>query len=100
MADVSEDIVHLEQLAATLRRRLRVLETQHSRYNGRDVPPHLVLEIEDTRRELTRIETDLRRLRPVPVDARPPYLGLATFQESNADVFFGRDTLVADLVAR
>jgi hypothetical protein len=100
MADVSDEIAHLEQLAATLRRRLRVLETQRALYGERDVPTHIVLELEDTRRELVRIEADLRRLRPGLADARPPYLGLLTFQEANADLFFGRDTLVADLVER
>ena len=44
---------------------------------------------------------DLRRLRPGPVtDESAPYLGLLTFQEPDADHFFGRDVLVADLVDR
>jgi WD40 repeat protein len=98
MADISEDTDHLEQLAVTLKRRLRVLEMQRGRFAERDTPAHLVLEIEDIRRELVRIEADLRRLRPSATDARSPYLGLATFQEANADLFFGRDALVANLV--
>src|SRR5262249_5338722 len=75
-------------------------ETQLAHYGERDVPAHLVLELEDTQRELARHEADLRRLRPGSADARPPYLGLATFQESSADLFFGRDALIADLVER
>ena len=101
MADVSaEDIAHLEQLAATLQRRLRVLETQAAGFGALNVPPHIVLNLEDTQRELTRTLADLRRVRPGPAAEQSPYLGLLTFQETNADLFFGRDALVADLVER
>ena len=37
---------------------------------------------------------------PKPFDGRCPYLGLAAFDEDNAELFFGRERLIADLVAR
>ena len=33
-------------------------------------------------------------------DGRSPYVGLASFQESDADKFFGREALTATLVTR
>jgi WD40 repeat protein len=33
-------------------------------------------------------------------DRRAPYIGLAAFQTTDADLFFGRERLIADLVAR
>jgi len=35
---------------------------------------------------------------PRPFDGRSPYVGLETFQEEDADRFFGREKLVAELV--
>lgn len=37
---------------------------------------------------------------PRPLDGRSPYVGLASFQEQDADRFFGREDLIAELVAR
>src|SRR5262245_22679502 len=91
MADVpTAEITHLEQLAATLQRRLRILETQAAGYGALAIPVHIVLQLEETRREYTRTMADLRRLRPRVVYERAPYLGLLTFQESDTDHFFGR----------
>ena len=43
MADATdEDIAHLEQLVAILRRRQRVLEIQRARYDSDNPPTHLV----------------------------------------------------------
>jgi WD40 repeat protein/energy-coupling factor transporter ATP-binding protein EcfA2 len=39
-------------------------------------------------------------LTPKPFDGRCPYLGLDAFQEEDADRFFGREKLVAELVTR
>jgi hypothetical protein len=63
MADESDDIAHLERLAEILRRRLGVLEAQRGRFVDRDVPPHVVLEVEDIKQQLARVDADLRRLR-------------------------------------
>lgn len=46
---------------------------------------------------LTRIQTEYR---PKPFDGRSPYIGLESFQERDADRFFGRENLIADLSAR
>jgi hypothetical protein len=94
----AEEITHLETLIVQLRRRRRVLDTQRARYDGGAVPSHILLEIEDLARDLMRYEADLRRLRPGQTDDRNPYLGLLTFQEEDADHFFGRDALIAELV--
>ena len=95
---IADDILHLEQLAFTLRRRQRVLETQTISYGTLAVPAHLVLELEDVRRDLARILADLRRLHPGRSGNQAPYVGLLTFQETDTDRFFGRDLLVADLL--
>src|SRR6185295_8431626 len=94
------EIVHLEQLAATLQRRLRILETQAAGYGALAIPVHIVFQLEETRRELAQTSADLRRLRPSAVDERAPYLGLLTFQEADTDHFFGREASVADLLDR
>jgi len=96
----AEQIIHLTDLTATLRRRQRVLESQRARFGEGAVPPQIVLELEDIARDLARHTAELRRLRPSPLDERNPYLGLLTFQEQDAERFFGRDALVADLVDR
>jgi hypothetical protein len=98
--DIAEQIIHLQDLIATLRRRQRILESQRARFGDGAVPPHIVLELDETARDLAQHTAELRRLRPGPIDERNPYLGLLTFQEQDADRFFGRDTLVADLVER
>lgn len=41
----------------------------------------------------------LRRARPTPEPGEPPYKGLAYFGVADAALFFGRETLVAELVA-
>jgi hypothetical protein len=45
-------------------------------------------------------EDSIAARRRAASDKRSPYLGLLTFQESNAEYFFGRDSLIADLVAK
>src|SRR4029079_4819360 len=101
MPDVpDEQSAHLQSLIDTRRRRQRVLELQRARFGEGTVPAHLVLELEDVRRELRQPLAELRRLRPGSVFERAPYLGLLTFQEHDAERFFGRDVLVAELVER
>lgn len=46
---------------------------------------------------LTQIRTTFQ---PKPFDGQSPYVGLAAFQGSDADKFFGRETLTAELVTR
>jgi hypothetical protein len=84
MSDATADeILHLEQLALTLRRRQRMLETQNISYGTLAVPALLVLELEDVRRELARALADLRRLHPGRSGDQAPYVGLLTFQEAD-----------------
>ena len=96
----AEQSAALQQRLDILRRRQRLLEAQRAHYGAGAAPPHILLELEDIAHDLARCQADLRRLHTGPTDARPPYLGLSTFQESNADLFFGRDALITDLVER
>jgi WD40 repeat protein len=96
----SDDIPNLETLATTLVRRLRILETQLIAYGSLAVPTHIVLEKEDTERQLQQVRADLRHLRSVPNNISSPYLGLLTFREEHASLFFGRDTLVMNLLKK
>lgn len=46
---------------------------------------------------LARIRTEFQ---PKAFDGRSPYVGLASFREQDADRFFGRETLIQDLLGR
>ena len=46
---------------------------------------------------LTQIKTEFQ---PKPFDRRCPYKGLDVFEEDDAELFFGREKLVEDLVSR
>src|SRR5215213_10954102 len=98
--DTQVEITRLEELAATLRRRQHVLNVQHAQYGEIAVPAHIVLELENIASELIRIQADLLRLRPNLVVDQSPYLGLQTFQEEDANRFYGREALVAEMVAK
>jgi cytidylate kinase len=51
--------------------------------------------------EVTVLFTEWKRAdQPVVWDGRIPYLGLSAFQESDAQFFFGRESLVDDLLQR
>jgi len=53
--------------------------------------------VEQVNSLLTQISSTFQ---PKPFDGRCPYLGLDTFSEDDADRFFGRETLVSELIAR
>ena len=55
---------------------------------------------EKAEREKTQVETRLDELESRPDRERTPYVGLNTFRESDADLFYGRDKLVAELVEK
>jgi WD40 repeat protein len=100
MTSATEDeLTHLKELAAVLQRRRRVLEIQRAHF-GDLVPAAIVLELEDTERQLAQIQVDMRRLRPIPADVHSPYLGLLTFQEDDSSYFFGRDALIGELLRK
>src|SRR6266542_6752678 len=46
---------------------------------------------------LTQIKSTFQ---PKPFDGRCPYKGLDTFEEEDAELFFGRERLIEDLVSR
>ncbi len=54
---------------------------------------HLISEL---KRERPQVDWDL--LQPVNPDAEPPFKGLQYYTETDEHIFFGRDTLVAELI--
>jgi energy-coupling factor transporter ATP-binding protein EcfA2 len=51
--------------------------------------------------QVTRIIAQIKsEFQPKPFDGRCPYKGLDVFEEEDADLFFGRERLVEDLVSR
>ena len=58
---------------------------------------HVGYTVEQVSTLLTQISSTFQ---PKPFDGRCPYLGLDAFSEDDADRFFGRETLVSELVAR
>jgi len=95
-----EAIKQLEAQADTLQRRLWTLEQQIAGYGSLAVPPHKVLEQAEAQRALDDIHDQLKQLREAPIASDAPYLGLLTFQEADADHFFGREALIGDLVQK
>lgn len=82
------------------RKRLRVLELQLATYGESAAPTHKILERNEAHANIASIEAQLTHLSDQPISGVNPYLGLLTFQEADAERFFGRDTLIADLVER
>ncbi len=64
---------------------------------GRDKITTYGYSVEQVSTLLTQISSTFQ---PKPFDGRCPYLGLDFFSEDDADRFFGRETLVGELVAR
>src|SRR5688572_8626323 len=101
---------YLNELRQTHMRRLRVLELQAAHY-GSDVPPHILIEVEDIRAKIRSIDDLIANLpsasltpsiNPVVKSGFPgkcPYKGLQAFQEEDSGYFFGREALIARLVS-
>ena len=108
----------LVQLAEQ-RRTLAVLLRQRANLGSDHAPPGVHHGIEDARAEIDRLKRLLgesaiavddhaddseqlaAQLRaPALAGKASPYLGLLTFQEADANHFFGREALVADLLAQ
>src|SRR5262245_44026589 len=113
--DIESQLLRLE----TIRRTLAHLLQQAAAHGGLPfAPPATANGIAEARTAIARIKAILREQevyvddhpddlspeesararRRVASDEHTPYLGLLTFQESNAEYFFGRDSLIADLV--
>ena len=65
---------------------------------GVDAPFELVHERKQVEEELKKVEAEWDALREAPAADFNPYVGLRTFEEKDADLFFGRDALTAELV--
>src|SRR5262245_37515885 len=112
----SEEIETQQELLVTSRRTLAHLLQQAAAYGGLPfAPPATANGIAEARATIARsiailreqgvpVDDDLDDAAPearraVVSDGSSPYLGLLTFQEADADRFFGRETLIGDLVA-
>jgi hypothetical protein len=99
MAEATDaEILHLQQLIAIYTRRLRLRETQIAMHGLASAPADIVLDKQEAERELQIAHAELFRLHPQARSRRNPYKGLLTFDEDDADIFFGRETLVANLL--
>jgi hypothetical protein len=68
---MSDDQQHIRNLIHEKWRRLRVLELQKARL-GLATPPHIILEIEDLRREIAELEATRAPTAGLPSGAAPP----------------------------
>lgn len=64
---------------------------------GGDLSGEMNIAAEQVSLLLTQITTTLQ---PKPFDGRCPYKGLEVFEEEDAELFFGRERLVVDLLGR
>lgn len=94
---MTEERTQLEQQLTALQRRLHVLEQQRAGFGELHVPVHIVLECAHVAADITRLRVLLQQLRERAGQGAAPYVGLYTFQEHNAGIFFGRAVLVAQL---
>src|SRR4051794_11782926 len=92
-----KDVERLKKLQDAHIRRLHILELLVARY-GPTTLPHFLLEIEDIKQNLAQIRNDLISLGVGPNTDTNPYLGLNTFKEEDAHLFYGRKILINKLL--
>ncbi|MCE7984531.1 MAG: CHAT domain-containing protein [Caldilinea sp. CFX5] len=61
---MSDDYQHCENLRSTFQRRLQILELQNANF-GISTPPHILMEMDDIRRQISSIEIRLTQLTEV-----------------------------------
>jgi WD40 repeat protein len=93
------EIEHLEELAGIYRQHIRVLDEQLATF-GLYAPTYKVMERQSAESALAKVQAQLRRLRAPVAAERAPYVGLSAFQARDADLFFGREVLINELLAR
>jgi energy-coupling factor transporter ATP-binding protein EcfA2 len=93
------EIEHLRALYVSYRQRFTILEKQIAVYGEHVAPAHLLLDRNSTREELKRIRKELRDLGAIQ-RSKAPYVGLNTFDEHHARLFYGRDTLIKKLLEK
>src|SRR6266511_5390665 len=95
------EVEHLEESKKKQTKVLRLLEQQIAGYGSLAVPPHLIIQKEEAEHELAEIRAKLERLLIPKLDADDsPYIGLKTFYEEDAHLFYGRDALIAQLLEK
>lgn len=100
MTSLVRELDRLRELEETLATRFAILEQQAAVFGELNVPAHLEVERRQTEERLGDVRRQIAYLRRTSDAAPDPYLGLATFQERDADVYHGREALVELLVSR
>ena len=100
VATRAEKIAALKTQLATVRQRVDILEQQIGAYGTIAAPVHKILERNQALADIADLEAEITRLRNHPISENNPYLGLLSFKEADAERFFGRDALIAELVTR
>ncbi len=90
-------IQDLREKQRLLREKLSFLENQ-AIVLGASAPFSLVHDKDQAEKELRAVEAELDQVLAPPTSESNPYVGLCTFEEKDARLFFGREALVAELV--
>jgi len=109
---MSQEIASLRKQSAEIQRQLLLIEEQISKYIAEtDIPLTLLNDREHKRSQLQAVDERLANL-TAPIDSDPtgvvvllpavdcPYRGLEAFELEHAANYFGRQTMVAKLVAK
>ncbi len=68
---------------------------------GGDISGNITIGTGYTSDQVSALITQIKStFQPMPFDGRCPYKGLDVFEEDDAELFFGREKLVDDLVSR
>lgn len=92
-------IQDLRQRQRLLREKVSFLENQ-AIVLGASAPFALVHDKDQAEKELRVVEAELDQILASPIGDSNPYVGLCTFEEKDAPLFFGREALVAELVEK
>lgn len=92
-------ITLVQERIALLKRNEAELQLQAAQHGSIDVPLIILNSLAAIKQDLISAQTELNRLLAHPSDIQP-YVGLSTFQESDADRFFGRERVINDLLSK
>lgn len=96
-----EAIAQLQQRIVALHTNRERLELQIAQQGGEPTAPIAMLSQRDEAlAAIQQAEAELERLQAGPSSERAPYLGLDTFGERDADLFYGREALIQLLVEK
>lgn len=116
MTDAADELEHLNQLLATLQRRLKIIERKCATYGNLSAPTHLLIQKEDIEQEIQQRQIELQRLQRIHTDT-PSSTPSCSFADHLPDdeelapfivgppiphprAFFGRERIVNRLFAQ